>query len=171
MSEFDTVSQSIDTILTEFADIQRKMREEMQEKFGVLFKAFFKSFPEVKTIHWLQYTPYFNDGDECVFSVNEVYFTSTPYNAEEIAEENGEDEYEELDRWGEDSGALQGPRYDYKTRSYVPREGVSEELQVAMGKLSNIVHSSEDILLAMFDNHVWVRAHADGFDVQEYDHD
>lgn len=107
-----------------------------------------------------------NDGDECVFSVNDVYFTTTPHDGDE-----DEEGYEELNRWGEDSGAIQDRVWDDIARKYIPNPKLSPELVSAMNKLSNIVHSSEDILLAMFDNHVWVRAHADGFDVQEFEHD
>ena len=37
------------------------------------FKEFFVKHPEVKAIQWSQYTPYFNDGEECRFSVHGDY--------------------------------------------------------------------------------------------------
>lgn len=49
----------------------------------------FKQRPEAQFICWRQYTPYFNDGDPCVFSVHDLYWTS-------VAEPD-EDEYQEKD--------------------------------------------------------------------------
>ena len=33
-------------------------------------KAIFEEYPQIESISWTQYTPYFNDGDSCEFSVN-----------------------------------------------------------------------------------------------------
>lgn len=55
-----------------------KLRVVMQEKAKVImnkaFTNFFEQYGEVvHSLYWSQYTPYFMDGDECVFSVNDVY--------------------------------------------------------------------------------------------------
>ena len=39
------------------------------------FDALFIEYPEIGKIEWTQYTPYFNDGDPCVFGVGELAFT------------------------------------------------------------------------------------------------
>ena len=36
-------------------------------------KEFLAACPEVKRLRWTQYTPYFNDGEECIFDVHGVY--------------------------------------------------------------------------------------------------
>lgn len=54
--------------------------------------------PEVTGIAWTQYTPYFNDGDPCVFSVGEPYFSFQGVNVSEDTYFDYswmEDEYEE----------------------------------------------------------------------------
>src|SRR4051794_19743146 len=33
----------------------------------------FDMFPELQSFSWTQYTPYFNDGDECIFRVNDWF--------------------------------------------------------------------------------------------------
>lgn len=38
-----------------------------KEAFSEYLKDFFEQNPGVQKIQWTQYTPYFNDGDECVF--------------------------------------------------------------------------------------------------------
>lgn len=38
------------------------------------FKELFVEFPELKSFRWTQYAPYFNDGEPCEFSVNEIEY-------------------------------------------------------------------------------------------------
>ena len=53
-------------------------RKEMQAKSTGFIEAAVQNFldecPEVESVSWTQYTPYFNDGDACEFSVNEVHY-------------------------------------------------------------------------------------------------
>src|SRR5688572_33247641 len=54
----------------------RKKQDELKKEMFVLgqsflkeqFKNIFEEYPDLDRISWTQYTPYFNDGDECVFS-------------------------------------------------------------------------------------------------------
>lgn len=39
---------------------------------GAAFKELLAKRDDVQEVSWTQYTPYFNDGDECVFGVNEL---------------------------------------------------------------------------------------------------
>lgn len=41
----------------------------------------FDEFPHVKKIAWKQYTPYFNDGDPCVFAIHEIQWGSRLLNS------------------------------------------------------------------------------------------
>lgn len=54
-------------------DLEKEMKSCGGEAFYNELKPLFEKYPEVNTINWSQYTPYFNDGDECVFSVNSSY--------------------------------------------------------------------------------------------------
>jgi hypothetical protein len=51
---------------------------------------FFKDFPEILSVYWTQYTPYFMDGDACEFGVNDVFFT---IDGEVLVEDEGERSY------------------------------------------------------------------------------
>jgi hypothetical protein len=53
------------------------------------FIEFFTKNPEFKSVFWTQYTPHFMDGDECVFSVNDVYVKLV--DDEEAEEDEGSD--------------------------------------------------------------------------------
>ena len=56
----------------------------------------FDTFPEVKSVSWTQYTPYFNDGEECTFSAHIDYFYV-----------NGTDKYGDT-MWGYDEEDFEG---------------------------------------------------------------
>lgn len=50
---------------------QENVRPALKEAFEDIRKL----IPNLKAIRWHQYTPYFNDGDECVFGVHGAYFS------------------------------------------------------------------------------------------------
>ena len=54
-----------------------QLKQKGTEKLKEVFKLFWEKNPEVKTISWTQYAPYFNDGDACIFGVNEIYFSNS----------------------------------------------------------------------------------------------
>lgn len=84
----------------EFKTLQQRIEAlnvEMQEKSKVLMKEALRDFFEqydgiVHNLFWTQYTPYFNDGESCEFSVHDVYITLTSDVDDEDLEE-GSDVY------------------------------------------------------------------------------
>lgn len=70
----------LDTLKSEHTSLKSRinaLKAEMQENSKVLMKEAFREFLEkydvVDNIFWTQYTPYFNDGESCEFSVGDVY--------------------------------------------------------------------------------------------------
>lgn len=128
-----------------------KLRNEMNTKAKALlqgaFEDVFKRFDQVKAIVWTQYTPYFNDGDACTFSVGEPYFLT----AEEFEghHEDAEDE---------DGNSVTISMHDDK------------ELERFYDVLSNFMADNEDVLELMFGDHVTVKVTRDGVTTEEYEH-
>ena len=54
-------------------DIKATALKQYKELFQEASKCLFDSFPELESFRWTQYTPYFNDGDECVFRAHTGY--------------------------------------------------------------------------------------------------
>lgn len=163
MNEFEKTAGEIDNILTDYEDMMKKVQETLKDKMKDVFKSFFDSYPEVKTIHWTQYAPYFNDGDECVFCVHDPYFTRTEYTELEDREH----------AWGEgDDGIVETRVWDEVEECYVDAN-IDPNLIRDMKAFSKILQSdaNEDIMHAMFGNHSWVKAHRGGFQIDDYDHD
>ena len=50
--------------------LKKKYAEECKNTLIPEFKKIFDKYPQVKFFAWTQYSPHFNDGDECIFSAN-----------------------------------------------------------------------------------------------------
>lgn len=123
---------------------RKDMQAVAKDVFAELSKSFFDQFPSVKQMSWTQYTPWFNDGDECVFGVNDVELLGV--------NESG-DEEDERCRWSNKYKGFPLPDEAYE---------VAEKLQGTLSK---------DDLRDMFGNHVQVIVTREGVDVETYDHD
>lgn len=51
-------------------ELRLKLQETGEEFLVEHFKKTFEENPKLETVSWSQYTPYFNDGEECTFSSN-----------------------------------------------------------------------------------------------------
>ena len=115
--------------------------------------AIFDAHPEVTGIRWSQYTPYFNDGEPCVFGRNglEATVVSGP---EADADEDSE-EWQEV----------------YSYNGFKVPDGFSSEAWSALVDLDKSLSGMEDVLEDAFGDHVRVFVTRDGIEIEEYDHD
>ena len=155
-----------DTILKDYKAAKKEFSRKAKAALKEVFQDFFAKHPEVQQVRWTQYAPYFNDGDECTFSVNEPRFFAreAPADADEV------------DLLGMIERATD-PWYFSRGYSKTPtREKTSDEerlIEDAEG-LSDLVTDSDmaDAMEEIFGNHVQVTALRDGeFEVEDYDHD
>jgi len=160
-----------DKLLEEQRDLAKRFQSKAQELFKETTKEFFDKNPGITAVMWTQYTPYFNDGDTCEFGVHEPYFTNA----------KGED-MDDITRWGEYEGNKEGvwsesswsftgdSEYSRKQREGMNLTGVDIE---SIKKFDALIQSGdmEDVMEAMFGDHVRVTATRDGFDVDDCDHD
>jgi len=160
-----------DKLLDEQRALRAVFREKAQELFKGVTKEFFDKNPGINVIRWTQYTPFFNDGDTCEFSVNEPYYSNAKGEQIEDLTRYGEYDGEDEDVWAEENWILTGDsQYCIDRRKNIDLTGVDTE---SISAFSKMIQSNEleEILKAMFDDHVSVTATRDGFDVEEYEHD
>ena len=154
------LQETFDQLIEEQRALQAKFQKTAQELFKQTTKEFFELNPKVTAIVWTQYTPYFNDGDTCEFNVNDATFTNAPdphnvrwgeYDGDEEVAEDGSEIFA-WEGWGDCPA------------------GLNED---ACNSFSRMICSSEmeDVMKAMFGDHVKVVATREGFDVDDYDHD
>ena len=155
------------------AEYERLMNEAKEPMKGWL-QTFIGSNPTIQGISWEQYTPYFNDGEPCVFSVNypTFYFGS-------------------MDELGEDSEASITPysrkSYDpdemFKNYVEIPDDGerdyweairphLTPEVRAGIAKFLEEFHGlGDDVFKTVFGDHAQVIVTRDGVTVDEYEHE
>ena len=146
----------IEKMLEQYAESKRKFLTEAQGAFKEFIKEFFDMNPEIRVIKWSQYTPYFNDGDSCIFNVHEPTFSNS--------------EPDNVTCWGE----LEEERdreFAFQGEWSIPTH--LEHKEDVFEDFTRVICSSEmkDVLHGMFGDHVCVTCTSEGIDVEEYEHD
>ncbi len=123
--------------------------------------------PTMKAFGWNQYTPFFSDGDPCVFGIGETWFlTDADPDPDDV-----DDRYE----FSMDSShpSLGGRKYDWEKKVDLPYDGPDEARYDRVKALSRAIGSGafNDVLLEAFGDHAEVRIAASGITVDTYHHD
>lgn len=135
-------------------DAQALCKATAEAAFAESSKSLFETFPDLYSFSYEQWTPYFNDGDPCVFHANTDYPKITLQNEFD----RGEDGVE-VEDWSITYGRKQGREL---SRHEVIGEKVVEFL--------TMFH--EDELLEMFGDNMRVVVRRGEIEVEEYsDHD
>ena len=121
-----------------------ELRESARSYFKETVKALFEAHPILESFAWTQYTPYWNDGDETHFGVND------------LCELNGEED-PSFSKW------------DAKTRKSVPGSNPLSQAGYALNEL--LCNIDDRDMESMFGNHVKVMVTKDNISIQEYDHE
>ena len=111
--------------------------------------------PLAESVKWNQYTPYFNDGDACEFS---IYSAAV--------------KVKDVDEGGDWDNGFFGPwelGYYDATKNIEGRESLQEALREFESRLSSGAHYV--ILNEKFGDPAEVTATPDGFSVEYYEHD
>ena len=153
-----SAKQKIEDLSKKMSDLQKEMKDEGQKAFKEALTELLKEYPVVEAVRWTQYTPYFNDGGPCEFSVHNktVKFVGGD-------DEGGDDENGFYDSW---------------SVKYYSEKGGEESKGFPQGALAaaNAIHKflsavPDEIYLASFGDHVEVTATRDGLEVEHRDHD
>lgn len=126
---------------------------------------------EFKYIEWDQYTPYFNDGDACVFHSTEVRlvpYKVKEYNSDELVDPDDlHEHYEDV----EGPVSLWSVKWDNNPRN-TTGESRNKHLFPVIDALSPIEDGSFDVVLnGAFGDPSTVRVYRDKIVVSYYDHD
>ena len=142
-------------------NVVRQKRDSEQwpgEKFIELLDACFKQ-QGVDSIRWSQYTPYFNDGEPCIFGVHSVTLKLV----------NGDDEDgDEADGYVDSYGMVEYPN-GWRANKVAKPE--FSNVYDAFENLSDSMEHFEDFLEESFGDHAKVTATREGFNIEFYEHD
>jgi hypothetical protein len=137
--------------------------EQLQEELHVLL-----SHPAVKGVRWRQYTPYFNDGEPCVFSAYGFGIDLGLRGEDEDGRDYPYGEYEDdfFEAWSLWS--------TYREPSERLKPFVEDkELESAFRAVESGIEGGhyDNVLLSRFGDHAQVTVRADTITVEYYDHE
>jgi hypothetical protein len=155
-------------VLREKQEEIKKLKEEMLEASNKIFtdltKTIFEDHPKVNSFGWNQFTPYFNDGDTCTFSVNTDYIY---INGESVDESDwiNETKITNYGTWNRE-------KRQYEGRTEVPNFNYDKELVSACDEIREFLSNFDnDFFMSQFGDHAEITITAEGVSVDEYEHD
>lgn len=162
----------ISELKAKYAAIKKEMQENGETALKEVFSEFFEKHPEVMAIVWTQFTPYFNDGDACTFSVHEPSFKIDLDHIEKLDEKvkknlfrhDDEDEYRN-DPYNVYESCYYSAIYSLKQKTDDQNSFIQD------AKLVEEAFGLEEIFEGVFGDHVKVIATRKGFEIEEYRHD
>lgn len=173
-----------------FPDLQSftKSYEEAKEKLAIetknaiipTIKAFLEEIPEFQSVVWTQYTPYFNDGDTCTFSVHEPKFLTGNDEADDDVYEGSffsslEPSEYQLKEIANNGRYAEEYKKDHQKWNLVVEEYGEDRIKTILEmeqKFSEWFNSLDyDAMLSAFGDHVQITVTKEGVDIDEYSHD
>jgi hypothetical protein len=145
-----------------------KIKKEINEMSSDLFDDFreyiFNKYPEIESFGWTQYTPYFNDGEACMFYANTDYLKIN-------------DEYSEDTDWYSPititkMGTWNRELRVYEGREEEPNSNFNQNLVNATYEIGDFLGNFDnDFYLSKFGDHAEITITKNGIDISDYDHD
>lgn len=169
--------KELSNIRDEYTRVEKELHAKMAQIFRRASDALFALYPQLDSFGWAQYTPYFNDGDECIFhahiDADSIYVNGgTYYEGWDDPSESPIDfgNFLDFSLWMRDEDAP----YD-QDLAVQPKHDTLECWTYAQmfTDLYTFINSCEERdLKAMFGDHCLVTIHRDGRAVvEEYGHD
>lgn len=159
---FTSINTDVDSnvVIKSLAELEvqvKRLREDtktqMSKIVATMFKTFFDTFPEIKTIHWQQYTPYFNDGDPCEFRISNIEFNRVEYNPD-----GGDEEEFDLSE-------------GFAVSKYSNSQNLEYELYRSCVAIENVIDNMEEEFESILGNNLTVYVTRRGIDLEEYEPD
>ena len=151
------------------------------EPVSKFFTEFFDNNPTIYGMAWTQYTPFFNDGDACIFHVHDIYYISdepatgnTSWKSHHTTAdylEMTEDEFR-AEFWDFPT-STHWIQFDLNPNGSVNHQGPKtwDPIYDNLIAFEDVIYNAETILQNTFGDHSMIIATRGGFQVDEYNHD
>lgn len=147
----------IEALIDRLEEVRNEIREIAKDRGNkVIFEIIqpiFEINPKL-SVGWKQFIPSFNDGDACEFTVLDPYI---------ITNNDGGDDYDELDSWTLGYHAEDGTLADVGLD-----ENQAKALSEALKRIGNIMNRAEEFLEIAFGSHARVTVHSNGVVNSDY---
>lgn len=163
---------TIDEIKTEMKAMEERKNAYMASQKDALtgaLRAFLEKHDKVKAIVWTQYTPYFNDGEPCEFSVNDpevIFKRGVLADGADGEDDDGGEDYDE------EGGGMGDWSIGYAIEKGRIKDGPEIRAIVAdLKALESAIAGLDDLFLHAFGDHSRVKVTRRAVSVDEYSHD
>lgn len=158
---FEEIKSGVSKMTTQVIRLKESYQRELQEKFHQVVKEFFEQTPEVRAIVWQQTIPYFNDGDPCVFGVEEIFFLKTDLDFDNLSSP-----------WTYEGDSISIYSWLDVTQKLADENGVSIQTLENCRGFSSMMNQMEDLLEEVYGSNSRVYLSKDRAVAEEYlDHD
>lgn len=168
------MSDIFNSIKEKQLEIEEMMKTQGREALIGYYSEFFDSHPEVEAIRWVQYTPYFNDGDACTFNIYEPELRLN----DGTEKEDGEDLEDDGDVYSYGESKNWFSQYDFyewdpetQHLPYRDRKQIKKPLYDPLIRLYKDMQTNQKVFEMVFGDHSQITATREGFEVEEYHHD
>jgi len=112
MKKIDELKTKISEANERINELKKQVQKELQAEFNGALAELFDAYPFVKSVSFTAYTPYFNDGDTCEYSVHHDYCQFNGYD-EDGDDDNGKGEGENVGRNARETIYVEEPNPEY----------------------------------------------------------
>lgn len=171
-----TTIEKIKKELEAFEEKKKAFVEDLRKEFPTMFEELFEKYPKIESIGWNQYTPYFNDGDECTFGVHTDYLYVNGEHEEEI-EALSEEQFETITAENLEAHKLYNKEGYYSKRKIgdfgcFPNPLADKQMCDAVKEFKSVIQSIPDeFMKELFGDHSQITLSKEGIKVENYDHD
>lgn len=156
--------KELDETRKKISELKQELVDKSTEVFQEFQKDIFNKYPQLESFGWTQYTPYFNDGDTCIFSphtnylkINDEWVDDSAWVGENITT-----------NWGKWNQQLR----IYEGRVEEPNPNYNEELSKANSEIVDFLSKfDDDFYLSKFGDHSEITITKDSLTIEDYDHD
>lgn len=146
--------EKLNELKSKMAAVKAEMAREGKQAFQEACDEVFQAHPKLESFSWVQYTPYFNDGEPCEFHVYE--------DLAKMVFEGKDLEYVWVNHRGE--AVVEG------VEDVEDKDGLVAAAEAAI-KVTSFLAGNGEIALDAFGDHAKVTVSRDGIDVEHCDHD
>lgn len=148
----------------EISKLKSEALEISQSIFDDFRNHIFNKYSELESFGWKQYTPYFNDGDACLFYANIDYLIIN----DEYAEDSNWFNKENIINWGQWNKDLK----EHVGRVEEPNMNYNQLLVNAYNEIVSFLGNFDnDFYLTKFGDHAEVTITKDRIDISDCEHD
>ena len=130
--------EDVKLILSNIAELKKQIQDNIEELILTEAVAINREYPEVLKMGWTQYTPSFNDGEPCEFTMCNIGFIGKK-EIDEARENEGDEDLE-----------IHGYMWEEYNMCYRSDDHISPELKDRLNDFASNLHELEEYLGAAF---------------------